>query len=346
MTTPQVPATPDRSKKTLLCHINLLRAYIKRDNRFDTNYIARNLIIQNDWNKKTLTEIIGTAAKIKSLTDLPTEQRRSPFWFSTRDTSFGEDLRTDDNHDCSTDLTEIQKTDLDILLSKFKNIFNDLPGRTHLGTHKILVKPDIQPVKCNAFRMHPDKQNILEAEIQKLLDLGLIRQSTSYYASPCMLLNKPDGGHRLVIDYSKLNRQCQCQAYPIGRIDDLIDKIGQAKYLTKLDITKAYWNINLDEESIKYTGFVTPRGHYEWLVLPFGLSGACSTFNRIIGKVLAGLNAFTAGYFDDVLIHSNTWTKHIEDLTEVLKAIQNAGMTLNINKCLFGRRLSTSLDFR
>ena len=101
--------------------------------------------------------------------------------------------------------------------------------------------------------MHPDKQKILDAEIHKLLDLGLICQSASYYASSCLLLNKPDEGHRLVIDYSKLNRQCQCQAYPIGRIDDLIDKIGQAKYLTKLDTTKAYWNINLDEESIKFT---------------------------------------------------------------------------------------------
>ena len=106
-------------------------------------------------------------------------------------------------------------------------------------------------------------KKILDAEIQKLLDLGLIRPSTSYYASPCMLLNKPDEGHRLVIDCSKLNRQCQCQAYPIGRIDNLIDKISQAKYLTKLDITKVYWNINLDEESIKYTWFGTPRGHYE-----------------------------------------------------------------------------------
>ena len=134
-----------------------------------------------------------------------------------------------------------------------------------------------------------------------------------------MLLNKPDGGYRLVIDYSKLNRQCQCQAFPIGRIDDLIDKIGQTKYLTKLDITKAYWNINLDEESIKYTGFVTPRGHYEWFVVPFGLSGACSTFNRIIGKVLAGMNAFTAGYFDDVLIHSNTCTNISKMLQKSLK---------------------------
>ena len=295
---------------------------------------------------KTLTEIIDKAAEVKSLTDLLTEERRSPSWCSTRDTPVGEDSRTDDNNDGFTDLTETQKTDLEKLLYKFKNIFSDFPGRTYLGTHIILVKPDIQPVTRNTYRMHPEKKS-LDAEIQKLLDLGLIRQSTSYYASPCMLLNKADGGYRLLIQYSKWNRQCQCQAYPIGRIDDLIDKIGQAKYLTKfLDITKAYWNINLDEESIKYTGFVTPRGHYEWLVVPSGLSGACSTFNRIIGKVLAGLIAFTAGYFDDVLIHSNTWTKHIEDVADVLKAIQNAGMTLNINKCLFGRATVDFLRFQ
>ena len=115
----------------------------------NTNYIARNVIIQNDWNKPTLTEINDKAAEVKSLTDLPTEQRRSTVWFCTRDTPFGEDSRTDDNHDCSTYLTKI---DLDKLLSKFKNIFSDLPGRTHLGTHHILVQPDIRPVKCNAYR--------------------------------------------------------------------------------------------------------------------------------------------------------------------------------------------------
>ena len=76
--------TPDRREKTLLCHINLLRAYVKRDNRFDTNYITRNLIIQNDWNKPTLTKIINKAAEVKSLTDLPTEQRRSRFGLDSR----------------------------------------------------------------------------------------------------------------------------------------------------------------------------------------------------------------------------------------------------------------------
>ena len=88
--------------------------------------------------------------------------------------------------------------------------------------------------------MHPDKIQILRKEINTLLELGIIRPSQFCYASPCMLIDKPDGGVRLVIDFSLLNRNCYCQAHPIPRIDDLIDKIGQAKFLTKLDPTDAY----------------------------------------------------------------------------------------------------------
>ena len=271
--------TPDRRKKTLLCPINLLRPYIERDNRFGNSALSTNLIIQNDCDKPTLSESNDSCFVIKHDTN---------------------------KFNYSNDLTLSQKSDLDKLMFKFKDIFSDNPGRTHLGTHTILVKPDIQPVKCNAYRKHPDKQKILQAEVQKLLDLGLLRNSTSFYASPCLLLNKPDGGFRPVIDYSKLNKQTLCQAFPIDVIDDLIDKIGQAKFLTKLDITKAYCNVLLDEESIKYTGFVTPTGHYEFLVCSPWLSGACCTFNRIIGKVLQGLNACTAGYFDDVLVHNKS----------------------------------------
>ena len=100
----------------------------------------------------------------------------------------------------------------------------------------------------------------MREEIKALLEIGLIRPSQSPFASPCMLINKPDEGHRLVINYAKLNVQCYCQACPIPRIDDLIDRVGQAKFLTKLDITKAYWNLKLDKDSIKYSAFVT--GNY------------------------------------------------------------------------------------
>ena len=79
-----------------------------------------------------------------------------------------------------------------------------------------------------------------------------------------MLVDKPDDGHRLVVNYSKLNSQFECQAFLIPRIDDLIDRVGQARYLTKLDITKAYWNVKLNEKSIKYSAFVTLDQQLEW----------------------------------------------------------------------------------
>ena len=84
------------------------------------------------------------------------------------------------------------------------------------------------------------KQKIIREEIKAFLEMGLIRPSQSAYASPCILINKADGGHRLVINYARLNAQCYCQAFSIFRIDDLIDRVRQAKFVTKLDITKAY----------------------------------------------------------------------------------------------------------
>ena len=112
--------------------------------------------------------------------------------------------------------------------------------------------------------MPPDKQKVMRDEIKALLETGLVRPSQSPFTSPCMLINKPDGGHRLVTNYAKLNAQCYCQACLIPRIDDLIDRVGQAKYLTKLDLTKAYWNVKLYEDSIRYSAFVTGNNIYNF----------------------------------------------------------------------------------
>ena len=172
--------------------------------------------------------------------------------------------------------------------------------------HRILVKPDIKHFKCQPYRLHLDKQKVLDDEIQKLIDLDRIQESQSSFASPCMVLDKPDGGVRLIIDFRKLNSQCDCQSFPIRRIDDLIDKIGQSKFLTKLDITKAYWNVKLEEKSIPYTAFITRNGLFEWKVLAFGRSGACASFNRIVNKMLERFRHFTSGYFGDVLIFSSS----------------------------------------
>ena len=125
--------TPDTGKKPLLCHVNLLRPYIERDNRFDDSAVSTNLIIQNYLDKPTLSQI--------------TESNDSCFIIKHDTNKFN----------YSNDFSLSQKPDLDKLMFKFKDIFSDNPGRTHLGTHIILVKSVIQPVKCNAYRMNPDK---------------------------------------------------------------------------------------------------------------------------------------------------------------------------------------------
>ena len=104
----------------------------------------------------------------------------------------------------------------------------------------------------------------MREEIKALLEMGLIRPSQSQFTSPCLLINKSDGGHRLVINYAKLNARCYCQAFPIPGIDGLIDRVGQAKFLPKFDIRKPYLNVKLDEDSIKYSAFVTGEQHLEF----------------------------------------------------------------------------------
>ena len=262
--------TPDRRKKTLIYHINFIRPFHTRDNRFDNDFVPTVLFV---------TYINSPIVEIKDHDDLISTISH----YQLPDIDI--ELRGNPNDDFSPEwppeLTVIQQAELNSLLTEFKELglFSNSSGLTNLGTHKILVKPDIKPFKCTPYRMHPDKIKILRKEIDTLLELGIIRPSQSSYASPCMLIDKPDEGVRLVIDYSLLNKNCYCQAHPIPRIDDLIDKVGQAKFLTKLDLTKAYWNILLDEESIQYTGFVTSDYRFfEWLRLPFGISAACSTF--------------------------------------------------------------------
>ena len=156
-----------------------------------------------------------------------------------------------------------------------------------------------------------------------MLDLNLIRPGQSCYAFPCILLNKPDCGTRLLVDFSKINAQCECQSYPIPSIDDMIDKISSARYLTKLDITKLT-GISLSPKILSNkqallhhilimssTGFVTSHSDYEFLVMPFWISGACAIFNKLVSKCLKGLEEFTSSYFDDILVFSSDWERHL-----------------------------------
>ncbi len=128
----------------------------------------------------------------------------------------------------------------------------------------------------------------LRKEVEMMRELGVIEPSMSEWCSPVVIVPKKDGSLRVCIDFRKRNAQSQFDAYPMPRVDDLLERIGRAKYITTLDLCKGYWQIPLEPTSRPYTAFRTPIGLYQFTVLPFGLHGAPATFQRLMDKVLQG----------------------------------------------------------
>jgi len=186
-----------------------------------------------------------------------------------------------------------QQHELAQLLSEFR-CFNDLLGSTTVATHCIELNAGSKPVRQSPYRVNPEKADLIHVEIVKMKDMGVIEDGHSPWASPVVLIPKPvdrgDGSVRFCIDYRKVNDLTVPDAHPMPRIDDLIDKIGSAKFKTKVDMSRGYWQVPMCEESVPISAFVTPHSHFQWRYMPFWLQNAPATFQRFMWKVLAGLD--------------------------------------------------------
>lgn len=175
----------------------------------------------------------------------------------------------------------------------------------------------------------------MKNELDEMLKLDMIEPSNSKWNNPIVLVPKKDGTIRFCLDFRKLNVVSKFDPYPMPRMDDLIERLRTAQYLTTLDLCKGYWQIPLGEQSKELTAFKTPFGHFHFRVLPFGLHGAPSTFQRMIDHILRGTEAFAAAYLDDIIIFSETWEQHLQHVKEILLKIRGAGLTIRPNKCSF-----------
>jgi len=117
-----------------------------------------------------------------------------------------------------------------------------------------------------------------------------------------------------VLIIAKVNTLTLPDPFPLPQVEDLVDRVGRAKYLTEIDMTRGYWQVLLDEYSGPISAFVTPNGHFEWRYMPFGLRNAPATFSRLVDKLLKGLERFCAAYLDDIIIFSDTWEDHMHHL--------------------------------
>ncbi|CAF1654656.1 unnamed protein product [Rotaria magnacalcarata] len=172
-----------------------------------------------------------------------------------------------------------------------------------------------------------------------MLQAGHISPSRSPWAAPIVLSPKKDGSLRFCVDYRKLNANTIRTAYPMPRVDDTLDSLCQAKYISTLDLRSGYWQVELDPDSRDKTAFITHRGLYEFRVMPFGLSNAPATFQCLMDVVLAGLKWQSClVYIDDIVVFSPTFEQHLRDLSTIFDRLANAGLTLKASKCDFCRK--------
>ncbi|XP_076043873.1 uncharacterized protein LOC143026963 [Oratosquilla oratoria] len=241
-----------------------------------------------------------------------------------------EDLDSKVNH-----LEPYQRCSLKKLLLKFPSLFTDSPRQTELVQHEIkLVSQD--PIKLPPYRLNPTKRECLRKEVNSLIDQGIIEPSHSPRSSPCILIPKSNNTYRLEVDYRKVNEKTKADAYPLPRIEDIIDNLGTATYLTKLDFLHGFYQISLHPDAKEITAFVTPDGLYHFNVMPFGLRNSPATYQRLINSLITGLPGVRS-YLDDIIIYSNTWEEHLTQLYNFLSFADQARLTLNLAKSEFGQ---------
>lgn len=140
-------------------------------------------------------------------------------------------------------------------------MLNDVPGKSHLVKHDVDLG-DSAPVKQSPYRVNPLKGEILKQEVNFLLEHNIIEKSQSEWASPCLLVPKADNSYKLCTDYRKVSRLTKTDSYPLQRMDDIIDQLGNAVYVTKVDLLKGYYQIGLTKRAKLISAFVTPDGFF------------------------------------------------------------------------------------
>ena len=151
-------------------------------------------------------------------------------------------------------------------------------------------------------------------------------------------IKKSDDFWRMCVDYRHVNAWIRKNAYPLPLIQGCIDQLGKARYLSRIDLTSGYWQIRIKESDIPKTAFNTRNGKYEFLIMPFDLTNAPTTFQTLINKIFRPfLNKFVIAYLDDIVIYSNSYQEYIQHLRQVLDLLRKNQLYAKSHKCMFDK---------
>lgn len=238
----------------------------------------------------------------------------------------------------NTSMTTEQQSALQKLINEHRDVFALNPeelGCTSLVKHHIDTENN-PPIRRPPYRTSPEQRQRIDTHVQEMLERGIIEPSNSAWSAPVVLVKKRDGTDRFCVDYRKLNAVTRKDSYPLPRTDDVLDALHGAQYFTSLDLMSGYHQVKMEEDSRDKTAFVTHSGLFQFLVLPFGLCNAPSTFQRLIECMLRGLNwKICLLYLDDIIIFSKTFQEHIEHIKLVFGRLRAANVKLKPSKCYF-----------
>ena len=243
-------------------------------------------------------------------------------------------------------LSEVQKEEVTRVLDSYAHLWDHQRlGVLHGTRHRIETKGS--PVFQHPYRAGPSARQIEKEEVDRMLKLGVIEPSTAEWASPVVLIPKPDGSTRFCVDYRRLNALTARDVYPLPRMDECLDSLGEAEFFSTLDANTGFWQIEVSPEDRDKTTFSCHVGMYRFLRMPFGLLNAPATFQRAMDIILSEVRwESVIVYLDDIIIFSRTFEEHIRHLGIVLSKLSAAGATLKFSKCHFFRQTVDYLGHR
>ena len=300
----------DVNGKLKTYHINMLKQYVVR------NEVSTVCPVGNDAISVVSSVVIDESLSDQGeIVDLPTVKREE----GPADV------------DVNSELSVEQKREVTNLLSEFDDVFTDLPGRTNLLKHEINLSTQ-SPLYAKARQIPYAMIDTVTAEVDKMLDLKVIEPSNSSFASPIVIVKKKDGSNRFCIDFRALNNQTKFDAEPMPNTDEIFSKLASHKFFSSLDLTKGYWQVLLTDESKPLTAFQTPKGLFQFCVMPFGLVTASATFTRLMRLVLQGISNVD-NFIDDIIVFTQTFHEHLAVLRELLLKLREANLKAKPSKC-------------
>ncbi|CAF3599838.1 unnamed protein product [Rotaria socialis] len=242
----------------------------------------------------------------------------------------------------------IKKLQVYLMLHHYHQLFDESCSQGITCTPQYAINTGSHsPLAEHPRRVSHLNRQIINNEVKKMLDNGIIEPSNSPWASPVVIVKKSDGSPRFCIDYRRVNSITQKDVYPLPRIDDVIERLNGSQIFSKLDLRSGYFQVPLAPEEHSKTAFATPDGLWEFTRLPQGLKNSPSVFQRLMNQTLGSLRwDVCLAYLDDIIVYSSSFDQHVLDVNQVCQVLHASNFKLNSNKCAFFQHEITFLGHK